>query len=144
MLLICENTDIEQFAIRFRSLKSVQQFENVLWFTAASTVDDESFAVSLLFLFLKIIPSAGSASQTIFSNKQEQMIWSFIVDYAVSRHAMNYWHIPMCFDILKNTWVGTCCNIVICILWICVHPGAHLGGLIGCHARPLCTAGTQH
>jgi len=74
MLLICENTDIEQFAIRFRSLKSVQQFGNVLWFTAASTVDDESFAVSLLFLFLKIIPSAGSASQTIFSNKQEQMI----------------------------------------------------------------------
>jgi len=23
-------------------------------------------------------------------------------------------------------------------------PGTHLGGLFGCHDRPLCTAGTQH
>jgi len=51
MLFICENTDIVQFASRY------QQFGNALWFTAASSVDeesfhDEAFAVRLLFLHL--------------------------------------------------------------------------------------------
>jgi len=26
----------------------------------------------------------------------------------------------------------------------CSQAGAHLGGLFGCHDRPLCTTGTQH
>ena len=42
------------------SLKSVQQFGNGLWFTAAASIDDEFFAMSLLLLLLKIIPSAGT------------------------------------------------------------------------------------
>jgi len=30
--------------------------------------------------------------------------------------------------------------------FVCIYPqsGAHLGGLFGCHDRPLCTAGNQH
>jgi len=57
MLFICENTDMEQVASRYQHFKSVQQFGNPLWFTAVSSVDDESFhdeafAVRLLLLLL--------------------------------------------------------------------------------------------
>jgi len=31
-----------------------------------------------------------------------------------------------------------------CSRYSLVMPGAHLGGLFGCHDRPLCTAGTEH
>jgi len=80
--------------VDINSFKSVQQFGNALWFTAASSVDeesfhDEAFAVRLLLLHLYIIPSAGTVGEAIFSNKQEQTIWC-TVDYNVCPHAIHY------------------------------------------------------
>ena len=38
--------------VDINSCKSVQQFGNALWFTAASSVDDKAFAVRLLLLLI--------------------------------------------------------------------------------------------
>jgi len=58
---------LNSLQVDINSFKSVQHFGNALWFTAASSVDDESFhdeafPVRLLLLHLCIIPSAGTVS----------------------------------------------------------------------------------